>query len=145
MSLNTKKALANLQKDLSKNWEKLSFSYTQVDKDEVKVTSEVTLNDFDDDISLVMHIYSGGTATFRAIFDKIEKNANTLALLNEFNYSDPFFKAFIRDDGYLELSHFISCYSEDIFKYYGNEFLYRVLDLQDNSSMQELAKLTTSE
>ena len=145
MSLNFKKAIANLQKDLSKNWEKLSFSYEQVNKDEFQAKSEVALNNFDDDILIIMHIHSGGTAQFRVVFDKIEKNEKSLDLLNEFNYSNPFFKAFIRDDGFLELSHFIAYYSDDVFKDYGNEFVLRVIDLQDNTAMQELAKLTKFE
>lgn len=145
MQLNTKKALAYLQKDFSKNWGNLDFSYTQVDKDEAKVTAEVTLNGFDDDISLVINVYGGGTAQFRAVFDKLAINADTLALLNQFNDSNPFFKAFIRNDGYLELAHFISCYSEDIFKHYGNEFLYRILDLQESEALKELSALTVSE
>ena len=145
MSLNFKKEIANLQKDLSKNWEKLSFSYDQVDNDEFQAKSEVALDYVDDDISIIMHVYSGGTAQFRVVFDKIEKNEKSLELLNEFNYSNPFFKAFIRDDGFLELSHFIAYYSDDIFKDYGNEFLHRIIDLQDNTAMQELAKLTKFE
>ena len=145
MGYNVKKALAYIQKDLSKNWPNITFDYEQVDKDEVKVTAEITLKGFDDDIMLIINVYTGGTAQFRAVFDKIEKNENSLALLNDFNASDPFFKIFIRDDGFLELLHFVTFYSEDIFKHYANEFLYRLLDLDENDSMVELGKLTVSD
>jgi hypothetical protein len=79
------------------------------------------------------------------VFDKIEEDEDSLELVNEFNKSQPFFKAFIRNDGFLELTHFVVCYAEDIYKDYGSEFLFRIVDLQENDAMKVLGQLTKSE
>lgn len=144
MALNMKKALAFLKKDLEKKWSKLGFAY-KLDGDELEAkASEITLKGFDDDVMLLIRGYAGGGFVCRAIFDKIDKTPQTLELLNAFNDSSAFFKAFIREDGYLELSNFFICYDEKVYKEYGSEFLCRVVDLQENESMLQLSALTQS-
>lgn len=142
MAINIKRALTFLKRSLDKDWGKIDFKYSQESKDEIKATAEVTLNGFDDDIMLIINGYAGGGTSFRAVFDKIEKNPQTLALVNEFNDNNAFFKAFIRTDGYLELCNFFICFDECMYRDYGSEFLYRVVDLQKNDTMKKLSALT---
>ena len=106
------------------------------------VASDITLNGFDDDIMLIIRGYEGGGFVCRAVFDKIEKTPHALDLLNTFNDNSAFFKAFIREDGYLELYHFFVCYDVKVYKEYGSEFLCRAADLNKDDAMVELASLT---
>ena len=142
MALNMKKAMAFLKKDLSKNWGKLDFEYTFEENGIKAVASDITLNGFDDNIMLIIRGYEGGGFVCRAVFDKIDKTPHALDLLNTFNDNSAFFKAFIREDGYLELYHFFVCYDVKVYKEYGSEFLCRAADLNKDDTMVELASLT---
>lgn len=139
--LNVQKVLQLLRKNLERDWAKLDFEYVS-GKDEVRARASLTLNNHDDDIEAIIAAYPGGGAVFRAVFDKIEKTEAVLGLLNDFNNDDPFFKAFVREDEYLELRHFFVCYEEAMFKSYAGEFLARLAGLADNKILQELTLYT---
>ena len=141
MNLNIKKVLTLVQKQLDKEWGKISFEYSTA-KDEVNATANLTLNNHDDDIRAIITAYPGGGTVFRAIFDKIDKSSEVLDLLNEFNCDNPFFNAFIRNDGYLELRHFFICYEENMFKSYAGEFMTRLARLADDECLQKLTRYT---
>ena len=145
MALNMKKALALLKKDLDKNWSKLDFQYSMEENGIKAVASNITLNGFDDDIMLIIRGYEGGGFVCRAVFDKIEKTTEALELLNQFNDNNSFFKAFIREDGYLELCNFFICYDVKVYKEYGSEFLCRAADLNQDEAMTRLTALTIKE
>jgi hypothetical protein len=142
MALNMKKALAFVEKDLDKNWSNITFSYSQEDKESIKVTADVTLNGFDDGIMLIINGHTDGATAFRAVFDKLEATPQSLQLLNKFNDENIYFKAYIRDDGYLELVHFCITYDESAYKESASEFLWRVLKLDEYESMKQLSALT---
>ena len=141
MNLNLKKIMSSMKKNLSKEWGKIDFDY-KLEKDELTISANLTLNNHDDDIQVAINIYEGGGSNFRAIFDKLEKTEYTYKLVNEFNDDDPFFKAFIRNDGYLELTNFFICYEPDQLEAYGNEFLLRLAELADNEILKQLTRLT---
>lgn len=143
LKLNLTKIMGYVKKELKSDWKKLNFTYKH-EKDEINVAASLTLNNHDDDIRAIINVYIGGGATFRAVFDKIEKTSEVLSLVNDFNDDNLFFKAFVRDDGYLELRHFMVCYDEKIFKDYSGEFLSRLAKLADNKILQKLTKLTHS-
>ena len=145
MALNMKKALKYIQKDLEKNWKNITFSYKQEGKDELKVDAEVELNGFDDNIMLIINGTAGGGFWCRAVFDKIEKTPEALEIVNAFNDGEIFFKAYIREDGYLELDNFFICYDEKVYGEYASEFLIRLADLNENEYMQQLSHLTSDE
>ena len=145
MALNMKKALKLIQKDLEKNWKSITFSYEQTGKDEIKVNADVNLNAFDDDITLVIKGTAGGGFWCRAVFDKIDKTPEVLDLVNSFNDDEIFFKAYVRDDGYLELTNFFICYDEKVYGEYASEFLIRLADLDENQYMKQLSALTKDE
>lgn len=141
MNLNIKKVLKLVQKQLDKEWENINFEYSTA-KDEVNAATNLTLNNHDDDIRAIITAYPGGGAVFRAVFDRIEKSPEVLNLLNDFNYDNPFFNAFIRDDGYLELRHFFICYEENMFKSYAGEFMTRLARLAEDECLQKLTHYT---
>ncbi len=143
MDLNTKKVLVLMRRQLDKEWGKIDFEYSS-SKDEVSATANLTLNNHDDDIRAIITAYPGGGAVFRAVFDKIEKTSEVMSLLNDFNYDNAFFKAFIRDDGYLELRHFFICFEANMFKSYGGEFMSRLARLADNEYLKKLTRYTHS-
>ena len=140
--LNLSKAMRFMEKGLTKVWGKIKFTYTTVSSDEIKATADVTLGQFDDSIAVVINGYKGGGAQFRAVFDKLDKNSQTLALIHDFNQDNIFFKAYIRNDGYLELYNFIVCFDEGIYKDYPSEFMYRLCNLADNAILKQLVALT---
>lgn len=141
MDLNIKKVLTLVRKQLDKEWGKISFEYSTT-KDEVNATANLTLNNHDDDIRAIITAYPGGGAVFRAVFDRIDKSPEVLNLLNDFNHDNPFFNAFIRNDGYLELRHFFICYEENMFKSYAGEFMTRLARLADDEYLQKLTRYT---
>ncbi len=142
MKLNIRKAMTLVRKELERDWNKLTFTY-KAERDEATAQATgVTLNNHDDDISVLITVYSGGGSVFRAVFDKIEKTNEVLALLQQFNYDDPFFKAFVRDDGYLELRHYFVCYEVNMFKNYAGEFMSRLAGLADDKNLQNLTRYT---
>ncbi len=141
MNVNLKKVLTLMQKQLNKEWDNISFEYSSA-KDEVKATADITLNNHDDDIRVIITAYSGGGTVFRAVFDKIEKTTETLDALNDFNYDNPFFSAFIRDDDFLELRHYFICFEESMFKSYAGEFLSQLASLADDEYLQRLTSYT---
>ena len=144
--LNTQKALAIMKKDLQKTWSKLTFKYQVVDKDEIKITSNVTLKNVDDSILVVINAYGNGNCSFRVVFDKIVKTGEALYLVNQFNDDNYFFKGFIRDDDYLEFKHVTVCYDLKNLKTYASDFLYKVANqLPENDAVVKLGALTSAE
>lgn len=141
MKLNVKRALALLQRDLKKNWSKLDFEY-EIKEDKISVASTLTLNNVEGSIRAIISVYSGGGTICRAVLDKIDATEDTLNAINRFNDDNVFFKAFIREDGYLELSSFFVAYEIGMLKFYASEFLSRLADLADDEIIQGLAKLT---
>lgn len=144
MAINVRKALAIIQKDLAKTWKKLDFDYEIVDNDEIKVKSSVTLTNVDDDILIIINVYSSGRCGFRAVFDKIEKTGEALYLVNQFNDERSYFKAYIREDGYLEFKHLTVCYDLKNLVTYASDFLYEVAELADVETVTALGNLTQS-
>ena len=139
--MNLKKVLAIIKKQLDKNWDNVTFDY-EFDDEKITAKASVTLENHDDDISIFINVYSGGVAEFRAVLDKLEKTPGALDIVNSFNDEHPFFKAFIREDGYLELTHFIVVYDEKIFKDYVDEFMIRFSRLADDELLKQMTQNT---
>ena len=137
MDLNIKKAYNFIQNHLNKEWGDIDFDYS-ISKDEVNVTADLELNNHGN-VYAEMIVYQGGGTWFRAFFGEIEKTPEVLELLNEFNYNEPFFKAFIGDGGF-ELRHFFVCFEEDMLKSYAGEFLTRLAGLADDECLKKLTR-----
>ena len=140
--VNLKKAEACVMKEINKNWSKLTFEHEH-DDNSADITANLTLNNHDDDIRVVINVYSGGMAHFRAVFDKAEPSADLLELINKFNAESVFFFAFLRDDGYLELKNIIAFYGEKMLTDYTGEFLSRLAQLADDETLQQITKYTS--
>ncbi len=145
MSIDLKKALKYCQKDLEKEWPNLDFEYLTNGKDKLTITANVTLGDLDDDIRIIIDCNSSGGFECRAVFDKLDKTDEVLYLVNKFNEDKLFFKLFVREDNYLELSHFFICYNEKTFKDYATEFLLRLLKLREDEIILRLTSITREE
>ncbi len=141
MGCNLKKAEKFVQKCLKSEWSGLDFEYELKD-DEFTASASLTLKNHTDDIRVLITVYSGGMAHFRAVFDKIDKEPEAYILVNTFNDNNSFFKAFIREEGYVELSHVIALYSEDTMFDYTDEFLSRLAKLADNKDLQNITAHT---
>ena len=87
----------------------------------------------------LVHPYA---ARVRAVFDEIEKTPRVLALLNDFNCEHPFFTAFVREDGFLELRHFVFLSDENAINEYPSEFLIRLANLADSETLLKLTRFT---
>ena len=141
MKLNLKRAFALIQRDLKKNWSKLDFEY-EIKEDKISLAGNLVLDNVEGGIRAIISAYSGGGVVCRAVFDKIDITEDVLENVNRFNDDNVFFKAFVREDGYLELSSFFIAYEIGMLKVYASEFLSRLADLSDNEIIQGLAKLT---
>lgn len=144
MAYNLSKIRGLIKKELKRDWKKLSFEYL-LSKDELRVTTNLKLCYHEDDIQVIFHIYSGGMATYRAVFDKMDKNLETLNIVNDFNRTHTFFTAFVRSEGYLELRNAFAYFSEKHFQSCSGEFLSRLADLADDKYLKELTAKTSAE
>lgn len=141
MSLNIKRVMSFVKKELDREWSKIGFEYL-VEEREALAAANISLSGMDDDIKIIISAYPGGGAVFRVIFDLIDETPAVLSLLNKFNSDSPFFNAFIGKEGYLELRHFFICYEENMFKSYPSEFMVRIAQLSENEYIRELTRYT---
>ena len=141
MELNIKKVISLIQKQLDKDWGRLEFEYSTTET-EASAATGIALSNHSDDIRAIITVFPGGGAVFRAVFDKLDRSPEVMGLLNDFNYSNLFFNAFIRPDGYLELRHFFVCYEENMFKSYSGEFMTRLSQLANNEILKKLTEHT---
>lgn len=139
MKINVKKAMQLLEKYFKKEWSKITFNY-KLESEKFQITADVTLKGFDQDLLLVIDGYEGGGASFRVVFDKFNDTADLYEKMNKFNDENLFFKAFLRNDGYFELKHFIVMYDVNTYSDYGNEFLHRVLKLNEFDTLIEITE-----
>ena len=140
IKLNSIKSI--IKKELDEKFSRLGFTYKVEEKRLVATAENVSLRNHDDDILFTIEVYLGGRAYFEAVFDKIEKTDNVMHLLNEFNHSNLFFTAFIREDGYLVLRHTMAYFENKIFKNYPDEVLGELGSLADDEVLQKLTALT---
>lgn len=82
----------------------LDFEFERKD-DRLRATNELTLRGHDDNIYVAIDMYESGSFGVDFVFDKLEENPHTLALINEFNRNSVWLTAMIRDDGYLVLRY----------------------------------------
>lgn len=116
----------------------------KIEEDSLEVSDSITLKNHDDSILFQMSVYAGGMVHIRFVFDRIEKNINTLNLVNDFNLSNGFFTATIRDDSYLELENIFAYYDNKVFLEYPSEALSRIADFSDDQILKKLTSLTYS-
>ena len=82
----------------------LDFEFERKD-DRLRATNELTLRGHDDNIYVAIDMYESGSFGVGFVFDKLEENPQTLALINDFNRNSVWLTAMIRDDGYLVLRY----------------------------------------
>ena len=138
--MNLKKAVKTLGR-VFKEWG-LDFTVTlEADKDRVRATNELTIDGHDDHVFADFRFYDGGAAEYLFTFDKLERNAETLALVNSFNEEIPWFKAYI-DDEYLRLSHVVCNLTEDNLADYTSHILSDLVDEDVKAKLIPLTVLT---
>ena len=141
MAFSINKALKFMERKLNSEWSKITFEY-ELEDDEASATANITLNNHDDDIRVILTVYPSSMCNFRAVFDKLDKTNRSLDLVNTFNDNSLFFKAYIREDSYLEIDHTFFCYNEADLEDYSNEFMYKLANLADNETLQAITKMT---
>ena len=82
----------------------LDFDFERTDA-RLRATNELTLRGHDDNIYVAIDMYESGSFGVDFVFDKLEENPQTLALINDFNRNSVWLTAMIRDDGYLVLRY----------------------------------------
>ncbi|MBR7160203.1 MAG: YbjN domain-containing protein [Clostridia bacterium] len=142
MSYNVELAMKYIRNKLDSEWDGINFEYELKDDACNVKGSNITLRNHDDDIMVIITAYDGGMAYFRAVFDKCDKTMRSLERLNAFNASNIFFKAYIRNDDYLELRNVIAFYDEADLAKYADEVLDRLAKLADDEELQALTSLT---
>ncbi len=131
-----------IQGSLDTNYSGLNFDY-EIKGNALNVTASLKLNGHDDGVRMIFNVYEGGMASFRAVFDKIEKlDLVVLTLLNDFNRYYSFLNAFVRSDGFLEIGNTMAFYDEKMLGKYTCEFMSRVSDLSKDETLKRLTSLT---
>ena len=135
-----------LRNHLADEWDKLTFEFECSDE-KLHATANVTLKGFNDDILIVIDVYSGGMAYFRAVFDKVnpKKIPNILdyfRTLNQFNAEDVYFRAYVREDQYLVVDHPTSYSDESDLPSFVNECLIRLSEMGENKPLKVLTAAT---
>ena len=135
-----------IQVALDTNYPKLNFDY-KMEEEVLHVSANLTLNNHDDRLMILISTFKGGMASFRAIFDKVvpQDLAEAISLTNEFNQNYSFMSAFIRKDGYLELRNVIAYYDEKMLGRYTGEFLTRLSNLAKDETLLKLTRITVAE
>lgn len=143
LELAASKALEELKREFGD----LGFRKQYINKDNVLelYIESITLGDYKDSIRISLELSKGSMAYFSFSFDYLEKNLETLALINTFNANNLFFKAFIHDRGYLVLENNYAVYSEEEFANQCVQFMLRGNRLAEDKNLQALTALTTSE
>ena len=78
------------------------------DDDRVVLSANVTINDLgDEDILLMVTVLDNYEAFVTFTLDTLYKDEEALNLVNDLNNSQAVFRAFINDDGYVKLTHYV--------------------------------------
>ncbi len=132
-----------IQGALDTQYSRLNFEYKE-ETEALNVCANLTLNNHDDRLMILISAYKGGMASFRAIFDRVlpEDLNKAIALTNQFNQENAFMSAFIRKDGYLELRNAIPYYDETMLGKYACECLTRLSNFATNETLLKLTRIT---
>lgn len=146
MEMDLKQAMEVIRTDLDREWGEIDFDYTikqdSNGKPRVNISAHISLNQHDDDIEVIVEAFPSGMACLRAVFDEIPETAAVMRMLNHFNQASIFFRAYRRDDGYLELENDILCQDVSELRHYASDAMYFISNLSDNEDLQRLTKLT---
>ena len=141
MCVNLKRAMFFMKEYFDKIREDLNLKYNIIDGKKAEVFGSVTYKSLKSEIALIAKVYAEGWAYFKLVFDKIDKNLQSLSLVQSLNNEDPFFTAFIRGDGFLELAHVVRVYNEKFLGEYSAEFMKRAILVLKNKNLKKLDEL----
>ena len=104
--MNLKKAKKNLEKLFKSLGLDFDFdeNFDSNGNDRLKATNSITIENYDDDITVIIEYYPSGLCDVRFVFDQLDKSHESFALLNAFNNGVYGLKAYVRGDGFLEIS-----------------------------------------
>ena len=88
-------------KSLEKDWD--FGPDCEESKEEIKFSSNLTLDLIDGDIMLLISVFKSGSVAVSFVLDKIEEKLEVLKLVNEINSNQVWFRASV--DEYLRLEH----------------------------------------
>lgn len=103
--MNFKKITKLIQKD----WEHLNLKYEILD-DRLKMSGSIVGEGIKDDIYLEANVYKDGRFTSEVVFDSIIPTYKTYELINDFNQSVGYLKAYIDErnyNKYLTIEYFV--------------------------------------
>ncbi|MBQ8726118.1 MAG: hypothetical protein IJY84_03360 [Clostridia bacterium] len=72
--------------------EDLNLKYNIIDGKKAEVFGSVTYKGLKSEIALIAKVYAEGWAYFKLVFDKIDKNLQSLSLVQSLNNEDPFLR-----------------------------------------------------
>lgn len=100
--LNLKKAQKIIE-DMFKDWLDIT---TEMEDERLICKADIVAKAYDDDISLMMAFYANGSGYIDFCFDYLDKDEETLDLVNTFNENVLRLKAAIGDNGFLKISYY---------------------------------------
>lgn len=139
MSINVKKAMQIIEKDFKKNISHINFEY-ELEDTSFRVSADITLQGFEQTLLFLIEGNEGGGAWFRVVFERYNDTPDLLDKINAFNEKEFFFKAFLREDGYFEISNNIIMFDVNTYKDYAEEFFSRFVDLGENELLLEITE-----
>lgn len=108
--------LEKVYKLVQADFKQLGFELKESTREKIEFTAEIVAKDyFDDGVYVDVIVYSSGTVHIFMTFDKIDATLGVYQLINDFNDSVPFLKAYISEKkggDYLEL-HATSINNDD--------------------------------
>ena len=155
-----RRVYALINQDLKKNFDKNILQYetklvkylNYIGKNEVAVfprrrakvviETNLQLKNYHGSVYVGITVYPDGGVVFRAVFDKIEKSYDTLNLVNAYNGNNPYYSAFIRDDGFLELRGYTVNDVTNRYKSYISEQIFRFVDGMSDDFLIQLLRYT---
>lgn len=74
--------------------------------DLLRMTSSLSIKAYGNEgIFLIIGAFKSGSAYCKFVFDKVERVRDVSLIMNEFNNSQSWFRAYVREDKYFEISH----------------------------------------
>lgn len=110
--INLRRAQKGLEKYLCKDLGLDDFKF-QLESDNLTAKNSITIKDYDDGVFVEIIVFKSGSFAIDFVFDKLDKTAQALELIHEFNKQSVWLAAYIRNDGYLVLRYNVMQLSDD--------------------------------
>ena len=137
----------SLKEKLLELGQKVGLQVQEETKDFVSLHSQLTAKDyFDNSIYFKMVVFASGTLHLFFTFDEIERTYDNLYLINAFNESSPWFRAYIsniNDKDFLELHY--SAVAQENEEQIINSFGFLMNSILDEETLKYLRPLVNND